>query len=127
MFDDEEPKPGTLGESRSRTAAMPRLVDSIHAERPAEVLDKGRVACRGDTLAQCREKFIRLRVDRCYRDNRPSRLVRALAPTAAHQNLATSLSRTPTRARQLRVGIGGAEQCRLSGAKRKTCALSEVY
>jgi hypothetical protein len=26
MSDDDEPKPGTLGESRSRTAAMPRLV-----------------------------------------------------------------------------------------------------
>jgi hypothetical protein len=41
MFDDEDPKPGTLGESRSRTAAMPRLAASIHAERPAEILDKG--------------------------------------------------------------------------------------
>lgn len=59
MFDDEEPKPGTLGESRSRTAAMPRLVASIHAERPAEILDKGRVACRGDAPAQCLEKFAR--------------------------------------------------------------------
>ena len=72
MFDDEEPKPGTLGESRSRTAAMPRLAASIHAERPAEILDKGRAACRGDAPAQCLEKLIRLCVDRCYRDNRPS-------------------------------------------------------
>jgi hypothetical protein len=92
IFDDEEPKPGTLGESRRRTAAMPRLGDSIHAERPAEVLDKGRAACRGDVPTQCLEKLIRLRVDRCYRENGPSRLVRTLAPTAAHQNLARLLS-----------------------------------
>ena len=71
---------------------MPRLVDSIHAERPAEVLDKGRAACRGDAPARCLEKLIRLRVDRCYRDNGASRLVRTLAPTVAHQKLATSLS-----------------------------------
>jgi hypothetical protein len=92
MFDDEEPKPGTLGESRSRTAALPRLAASIYAKRSAEILDKGRAAYRGDAPARCLEKLIRLRVDRCYRDNRPSRLVRALAPTAAHQNLAASLS-----------------------------------
>jgi hypothetical protein len=90
--DDEEPKLGTLGEGRSRTASMPRLAASIHARQSAEVFDKGRAAYRGDAPARCLEKLIRLRVDRCYRDNRPSRLVRALAPTAAHQNLAASLS-----------------------------------
>src|SRR5579859_3954183 len=90
MSDDEEPKPGTLGESRSRTAAMPRLVASIHARQSAEVFDKGRTACRGDPPARCLEELIRLRVDRCYRENGPSRLVRTLAPTA-HQNLAASL------------------------------------
>ena len=91
-FDDEEPKPGTVGKGRSRTAAMPRLAASIHAERPAEILDKGRTACRGYAPTQCLEELIRLRVDRCYRENRPSRLVRTLAPAAAHQNLAASLS-----------------------------------
>src|SRR5258707_5183828 len=62
---------------------MQWLVDSIHVERPAEVLGKGRVACRGDAPTQCLEKLIRLRVDRCYRENGPSRLVRTLAPMAA--------------------------------------------
>jgi hypothetical protein len=90
--DDEEPKPGALGEGRSRTASMPRLAASIHARQSAEVFDKGRTACRGDTSAKCLEELIRLRMDRCYRENGPSRLVRALTPTAAHQNLAASLS-----------------------------------
>jgi hypothetical protein len=35
--------------------------------------------------------------------------------------------RTPSRVRQRLVGIGGAEQCRLLGAKRKRCARFEVY
>src|SRR6266404_3154573 len=74
---------------------MPRLVASIHARQSAEVFDKGRTACRGDTPAKCLEELIRLRVDRCYRENGPSRLVRTLASTAAHQNLAASLSRYP--------------------------------
>jgi len=126
MSDDEEPKPGTLGESRSRTAAMPRLVASIHARQSAEVFDKGRTACRGDPPARCLEELIRLRVDRCYRENGPSRLVRTLAPTA-HQNLAASLFVLRTASGNDLWCIGGAGQRRLLGAKRKTCALSEVY
>ena len=35
--------------------------------------------------------------------------------------------RTPNCVRRHLVGIGGAEQCRLLGAKRKTCARFEVY
>src|ERR1700686_2545149 len=57
-------------------------------------------------------------------------VVRALAPTAAHQKLAASLSaNSPPRSgfRQCFVRIGGAEQCRLLGVKRKTCAPSETY
>ena len=69
--DDEEPKPGTLGEGRSRTASMPRLAASIHARQSAEVFDKGRTACRGDTSAKCLEELIRLRMDCGYRRSRP--------------------------------------------------------
>src|SRR5258705_70269 len=65
---------------------------SVGLHTGAILTDEGRAACRGAGTAQCLEKLFRLRVDRCYRDNRPSRLVRALAPTAAHLNLATSLS-----------------------------------
>jgi hypothetical protein len=127
-FDDEEPKPGTIGKGRSRTAAMPRLAASIHAERPAEILDKGRTACRGDAPTQCLEELIRLRVDRCYRENGPSRLVRILAPAAAHQNLATSLSAySPTVPGNALWVSAVPSNVAYRGVKWKKCAPSEVY
>jgi hypothetical protein len=45
-----------------------------------------------DAPTQCLEKLIRLREDRRYRENGPLRLVRTLAPTKVHQNLALLLS-----------------------------------
>jgi hypothetical protein len=43
---DEEPKPGTLGQIYRTVAAMPRLAAAVHARQPAEVLDERRVAAR---------------------------------------------------------------------------------
>ena len=40
-------------------------------------------------------------VDRCYRENGPSRLVRTLAPTAAHQNLALRQSNEYAKSNEL--------------------------
>src|SRR5882724_13275839 len=99
---------------RSRTAALPRLAATIHAERPAEVLDKGRAACRVHATVQCLKKLIRFRVlsrkpvamigtSLCAdgRAPKPSRFPIRLIPTASSNAL----------------GIGGTGQCCLLEAK----------
>jgi hypothetical protein len=125
MFDDEEPKPGTLGESHSRTAAMPRLAASIHAERRAEVLDKGGTACRGNaSLYVSKSSFDFAWIDAIETTGR------TIGTNPCADGCTPKPSHFPFRVLPTASGNalwGGAEQCRLLGAKRKACALSEVY
>jgi hypothetical protein len=92
MFDGEEPKPGTLSEKAAaeRRRCRDWLLPFMQDNQPKFLTkDELRVAAiRQLNVSKNSFDF----ADRCYRDNRPSRLVRALAPTAAHQNLAASLS-----------------------------------